>query len=210
MNRKLIIYSFFMLMSFSQFLFAEADLESRILRDIRNLASHIEMEQRQFARSDLIRIGSPAVPFLIKAMESDKYIFVRVESALILGKIKDEQAVPTLVDQLKSSKETNVQKACACALVDIGGDRASQAIDKSLIFLFPITKIQVIDALIERGDQRGIAVLVAMLRDIDPEIRKMSAWVLTKTGEPLLLEQVSIRKEEEDSEVKEYIKGLLK
>lgn len=210
MNRKFLFYFICVLMIFSQSLFAQIDLEKKILRDIKNLRSHIETNQRAFARNDLIRIGSPAVPFLIKAMGSDKYMFVRIESALILGKIKDKQAVPALVDQLKSSKNANLQKACAITLVDIGGERASQAVEESLIYLPPTSKIQVIDALIRRNDKRGLAVLVAMLRDVDQQIRKMAAQVLAKTEEPILLEQLKIReKEEEDEDVKEYIKKLL-
>jgi len=197
-------------MIFSQSLFAQIDLEKRILRDIKNLRSHIETNQRAFARNDLIRIGSLTVPFLIRAMESDKYMFVRIESTFILGKIKDKRAVPVLVNQLKSSKNANLQKACAIALVDIGGERASQAVEESLIYLPPTSKIQVIDALIRQNDKRGLAVLVAMLRDVDQRIRKMAAQVLAKTEEPILLEQLRIReKEEEDEDVKEYIKKLL-
>jgi len=210
MNRKFLFYSICVLMIFSQSLFAQIDLEKKILRDIKNLGSHIETNQRAFARNDLIRIGSPAVPFLIRAMESDKYMFVRIESTFILGKIKDKRAVPALVNQLKSSKNANLQKACAIVLVDIGGERASQAVEESLIYLPPTSKIQVIDALIRQNDKRGLAVLVAMLRDVDQRIRKMAAQVLAKTEEPILLEQLRIReKEEEDEDVKEYIKKLL-
>jgi len=56
---------------------------------------------RKKARESLVKIGKPAVSFLITALEQSKTDQVRWEAAKALGAIENEESIPALVKALE-------------------------------------------------------------------------------------------------------------
>jgi HEAT repeat protein len=109
--------------------------------------------KRQEARSALVRIGRPAVPVLVKALEHPQ-ASVRRLAAETLGSIKPpaEDAVTALIVRLRDSNP-QVRAACLETLRRIGGPRE-----------------QVMDA------------LASALGDADPYVREQAVWSLSYIG----------------------------
>ncbi len=76
--------------------------------------------ERHAAREQLEEIGSPAVPALVRALESPSE-HVRWEAAKALGKIADASAAPALVRTLEDEKAA-VRWLAATALINLGRD----------------------------------------------------------------------------------------
>ncbi len=76
--------------------------------------------ERHAAREQLEEIGSPAVPVLVRALESPSE-HVRWEAAKALGKIADASAAPALVRTLEDEKAA-VRWLAATALINLGRD----------------------------------------------------------------------------------------
>lgn len=76
--------------------------------------------ERHKAREELRRIGRPAVPALLKALQSPSE-HARWEAAKALGKIADPRAAPALVSTLADDKAA-VRWLAATALINLGRD----------------------------------------------------------------------------------------
>jgi hypothetical protein len=76
--------------------------------------------ERQAAREQLEEIGRPAVPFLIRALQSPSE-YARWEAAKALGAIADPSAAPALVNTLEDTKAA-VRWLAATALIHLGCD----------------------------------------------------------------------------------------
>jgi HEAT repeat protein len=76
--------------------------------------------ERQAAREQLEGIGRPAVPFLVRALQSPSE-HARWEAAKALGKIADASAAPALVRTLEDEKAA-VRWLAATALISLGRD----------------------------------------------------------------------------------------
>lgn len=74
--------------------------------------------ERQTAREQLEEIGSPAVPFIVRALRSPSE-HARWEAAKVLGKIADASAAPALVHTLEDEKAA-VRWLAATALINLG------------------------------------------------------------------------------------------
>lgn len=87
-----------------------ADIESIILT-----LSRDDIHLRQEARAALEKLGKPAVPLLIKLLQSSKADHVRWEAAKTLTSIGDERAIPALVKALED-RDQDVAWLAAVAL----------------------------------------------------------------------------------------------
>jgi len=76
--------------------------------------------ERQAAREKLEEIGRPAVPFVIRALQSPSE-HARWEAAKALGKISDASAAQALVRTLEDEKAA-VRWLAATALINLGRD----------------------------------------------------------------------------------------
>ncbi len=68
------------------------------------------------AQRELVRIGKPAVPFLIKALKKKSNAQMRKNICQILERIRDERARETLIKRLKD-RDVFVRLAAASALI---------------------------------------------------------------------------------------------
>jgi hypothetical protein len=76
--------------------------------------------ERHAAREQLEEIGRPAMPFLIRALQSPS-AYARWEAAKALGEIGDASAAPALVGALEDEKAA-VRWLAATALTNLGRD----------------------------------------------------------------------------------------
>lgn len=86
-----------------------------------NLSQAINVEQnRENWTNELIQIGKPAVPALVKAVTLEKYEY-RHFYARALGGIKDKRAVPALLKYYKDG----VKQVNLASLIRMSGDEAA-------------------------------------------------------------------------------------
>lgn len=83
-------------------------------------------EFREDATTALTEVGKPAVPRLIVALK-DKDEFVRKQAVIILGRIKDPEALDPLIELLQDP-DWFVRLTAAAALESIHDDRGKEAI----------------------------------------------------------------------------------
>jgi hypothetical protein len=93
--------------------------DDTIASSIAALASTDGVE-RQAAREKLEEIGRPAVPSLLRSLESSS-ARARWEAAKALGQIADPSAAPALVNTLEDEKAA-VRWLAATALINLGRD----------------------------------------------------------------------------------------
>lgn len=82
----------------------DPELKERIDTLVHQLG-HPKRGWRGKARAELAMIGEPAVPFLIKAVESGRNSRARWGAAQVLGNIGDERATEPLIKQLRDPDE---------------------------------------------------------------------------------------------------------
>lgn len=73
--------------------------------------------QRAKARDELVKIGKPAVPQLVKALKSD-HPYVRLSAVRTLGEIEDRACVPGLIEAL-SDVDNDIVQAANKALMNV-------------------------------------------------------------------------------------------
>lgn len=149
--------------------------------------------KRQEARRAMVRIGSPAVPFLVKALEHPQ-ASVRRLAAETLGSIKPptQDAVPALIAHLKDGSR-GVRTACLEALRRIGGPREQvmDAIASALGDGDPYVREAAASALGYIGrDAKAAAPLLKKLRDDDHDeaVRAAADAALKHIGPTTLLD----------------------
>jgi len=147
----------------------------------------------------LIKIGKPAVPELIRALEYEK---IRADIVHVLGLIQDPLAVDAIVDLLKD-EDIEVQIWAAVALGMIGNSSATSGLVKALNDDTPQVRFFIVNALGEIGDRTATLPLVEKLSDITSMVRKETAKALGKIGDERALSELQrVAEEDRDVEVR--------
>ncbi|RKY29568.1 MAG: hypothetical protein DRP68_07185, partial [Candidatus Omnitrophota bacterium] len=154
----------------------------------------------------LIRIGSPAVPYLIKVLK-DKEKFVRQVTAGVLGEIGAQEAVPYLIGRLKDEDEF-VRLAAAKALEKIGSQEIASHLRETIIEALIETlkdedwrvHLGAAEALGEIGSP-AIPHLIKALRDKDWRVRYRVRFPLGEIGSPAIPHLIEVLKDK-DSDVR--------
>ncbi|MCM8774366.1 MAG: HEAT repeat domain-containing protein, partial [Candidatus Omnitrophica bacterium] len=115
------------------------------------------------------KIGSPAVPALIKALGDENWS-VRESAAKALGEIKDPRAVPSLIKALGDG-DSDVRNSAAEALVKIGSP-AVPALIEALGDGIWYVRSSAAKALGEIKDPRAVPALIKALGDKNSDVRK--------------------------------------
>ena len=141
---------------------------------------------RHDAADAVVKIGSPAVPFLIEALKAESRQ-VRWRAASALGEIGAEasSAVPSLMVTLHDQDEY-IRRIAAFALGKIG-PQASSAIPDLMVALQDSDRnLRTIaaEALGKIGSEASVAVppLIAMLHDANADVRLSAATALGRIG----------------------------
>jgi len=150
-------------------------------------------EDVRFSASEaLVKIGTAAVPQLIKALETaepevtelgifDPDYVLRATAARILGKIGDRRAVRPLVSRLVEPK-VGVRVAAINALAKIGDPEAVEPLASVMFCGDGNVRIAAAKALGEIGDPRGIEPLKRLLPTADEYCWKIVHDALAKIG----------------------------
>ena len=103
---------------------AQIDDKSKVMQRRETIATGVESlasadgVERHGARVQLEQIGAPAVPALLKALQSPND-YARWEAAKALGGIADPSAAPGLVDALRDQRSA-IRWLAATALINLG------------------------------------------------------------------------------------------
>ena len=144
-----------------------------------------EYDARDYAAEALGRIGEPAVEPLIRALRN-RNRYVREHAAKILGKIGDKRAVEPLISAL-NDKDGWVRDKAAWALGELGNKKAVKPLIQAQSE-YPEMRSVTIEALGKIGDKRAVEPLISALDDEYPPIRKCAAWALGKIGDEKAVE----------------------
>jgi HEAT repeat protein len=133
----------------------------------------------QYVRGDaadtLIRLDGEAIPALQRGLRSEDET-IRNNVAMILGEVRDKQAVAALLEAMTS--EPPVVPSAAASLVKIGDPAAVEPLIECLRHENEQIRLYAAWALGGLGDQRAVDPLVKILRDPVPEVRGIAAHAL--------------------------------
>ncbi len=141
---------------------------------------------RHDAADAIVKIGSPAVPFLIEALKAENKQ-VRWRAASALGEIGAEasSAVPALIAALQDEDEY-IRRIAAYALGKIGPEASAAVPDLITALQHPDRSFRLVatNALGKIGPEASAAVpdLIAALQDADAEVRLNAASALGRIG----------------------------
>lgn len=141
---------------------------------------------RHDAADAVVKIGSPAVPFLIEALKAEsKQVRWRAASALAEIGAEASSAAPSLIAMLHDEDEY-IRRIAAYALGKIG-PQASSAVPDLIDALQDSDRnlrMVVAYALGKIGSEASVAVpgLIAMLQDVNAEVRLSAATALGRIG----------------------------
>lgn len=120
----------------------------------------------EWSRQNLIQLGPAAVPSLLTALENYK-ARKRFLICEILGRIRDPEAVPALIDHLEDSEANpSVASAAARALGQLGDRRAIEPLKKVLDTSDVELQYNAIEAL---GNLRAKDTVDALLQKVDSD-----------------------------------------
>jgi len=136
-----------------------------------------------YAGRKLVKIGKEAVPYLIKALDSENGR-IRISSIIILDQIKDERAIPEFIRILKDEKRKDRERsACALSLGKMKAKEASDVLIQNLSDSSNTLKIACIMALGELKEEKAIPYLLKLTKDNEEAIKKASISALKSIGE---------------------------
>ena len=122
-----------------------------------------------------VKIGKPAVPYLMNSLD-EKNDFVNIRIIETLGRIGDPRAMPFLMELLESEKNS-FRYGAATAIGNIGNRKAVSVL-MGLMDAEYNMKTTAMEALTRIGDEEGIAVVIAALKDENSSIRHLAAELL--------------------------------
>ncbi len=151
---------------------------------------------RRAAAEALGKIGAPAVPALIQALQ-DEDEDVRRAAAWALGQIGDRQAVPALIQALQDENE-DVRRAAALSLGKIGAP-AVPALLQALQDEDEDVRRAAVSVLRQIGDPQAVPPLLQALQHENKDVRRVAVWALGEIGVPAVPALIqALRNEDED------------
>jgi HEAT repeat protein len=164
----------------------------RLLRELSNRpGGNVDLafsgRSSEEVQTDLDRLGTSAVPPLIKALD-DPNSSIRYLAAGQLGRLRDRRAVKPLIHSLQTDRDRVVRNWVAAALGDIGDPSAVEALIAILKDDDSGLRFCATEALGKIGDERAFRPLLTVLEDKELYPRAYAAEALGRIGEPGALE----------------------
>ncbi len=131
-------------------------------------------EVRKAAALALAEIGTPDALTSALAVESPS---VRMHVVETLGKLGRKNAVEPLKRALEDDENSEVRKAAALALAEIG---TPDALTSALAVESPSVRMDVVEALGELGGINAVGLLTRALKDDDPDVRDAAALAVRR------------------------------
>lgn len=119
-------------------------------------------------------------------------------------KMKAKKDVSGLIKALSYTKDSDIRKAAADALGEIGDLRAVEPLISSQN-LDSFVREAAISALGEIGDPRAVEPLVAALKDLNPLVREAAARALGEIGDPRAVEFLVAALKDSDNKMKRIV-----
>lgn len=142
-------------------------------------------KDRYETESALVEIGKPAIKSLIAALHYKLSSDVRKKAAILLGRIKDSQAIDPLIVVLKDEDEdTSVRIKVTEALGNIKDSQAVEPLITALMDEETGVRQYAAVALGKIGDSRAVEPLITALKDENSLVRRYAAVALRRiTGQ---------------------------
>lgn len=158
------------------------NFQKEINQLLKELAEGDIIEQYQAGRK-LKKIGSPAVPALINALKEDNKK-LRKAAMIVLGEIKDERAVPILVDELEKTKDKKLRAGLIVILGRMGDKRATPLLMNALDENSDEIVGAAAYALGKLKEEKSVSSLMPLLNHPNEYVRKTVTEALGRIGEP--------------------------
>ncbi len=162
----------------------EETLQKEINRLIKELAEGDIIDQYKAGRK-LTKIGKPAVPALINTAKGDNKT-LRKASMIVLGEIKDESAVPILVEELEKTKDKKFKAGLIIILGRMGDKRASPLLIKALNGESEEVVAAASYALGKLKEENAVPFLIPLLGHSNEYVRREVTKALKKIGDPAI------------------------
>jgi HEAT repeat protein len=159
-------------------------LQKEINGLIKELAEGDIIDQYKAGRK-LKKIGKQAVPALIDAAKGDNKR-LRKTSMVVLGQIKDESAVPILVEELEKTKDKKLKAGLIIILGRIGDKRASPTLMKALNEESEEVVAAAAYALGKLKEENAVPFLIPLLGHSNEYVRREVTKALKKIGDPAI------------------------
>jgi len=165
------------------------EMSSKTLREIGKpairpliLALNNDDHTRDYAANILLSMGKNAVGQLILALDADNSQ-IRARSAIVLGEIKDRQAVKPLIKSLEDNS-SDVRCAAAWALGEMRESSAIESLISALNDEDHRVRVTTVRGLGKIGDIRSIGPLTQFLNDGNAEVRANTIEALGNIKDP--------------------------
>lgn len=164
-----------------------------------------DWHMRSSAAFLLANIGNAqSVSPLISALndESDE---VRWDVVNALGRLKDRNAVPALIEVLRNEKVDYVRWSAATALGEIGDQRAVEPLINALADESKGVQTRTAEALGKTKDKRAVEPLMPLLKDDDCGLRQMVGLSLGLLDDKRAIEPLINSLQDENNHVRFYV-----
>lgn len=131
-----------------------------------------------------------AVPRLIPLLKQDTVVLVRFETALALGKLRDEAAIPPLTAAAETDPSPDVMLAATKALAEFG-PKAFEPLIKLLYSRLSAVRLLAARELGRLRATSAVKPLIERLNDPDPGVRKAAIYALRRIGTAEAMEAVA-------------------
>ena len=157
-----------------------------------------DLSIRNRALAGLLDLGSSAIEHLIEALQSTSRI-TQLQAIHTLGELRDRSAAPSLI-HLMESGSTELYYEIIDALIKVNDDRALDTYVSMLDYRDPEVRTLAAKGLVNIGS-RAVRPLINGLKSQLWMVRYMSAETLGHIGDPLALDPLVHRVEDDDQSV---------
>ena len=142
-----------------------------------------EADVRKNAAKSLAIRAKEAQTDLVLSMLNDPAPFVRLQSIIILGKLRVSYASERLIEMLESERNPKIRASIISSLGHIGGKNANLTLQNALHDRDSRVRANAVDGLEEILGEGCIKVIRPMLHDPDSRTKANAAKILFKFGE---------------------------
>jgi len=125
------------------------------------------------------RIGSPAIPYVLKVLNSEEHRLFAIDA---LGEIKDNSVVDNLLE-LSDKGDWNVKSHCAKSLGKIGDEKAVPHLIELLKHKHHLVRMDASKAFIHIPDPSALPHLIRAMEDNSVEVCKNAATAIGKIND---------------------------
>jgi HEAT repeat protein len=159
---------------------------------LRALAQLLQSAQKPFGLRlrtvhALVQASEPTAGILFRRLLTSESSSTRILAALGLGGVRDEEAVPSLIEVIRRDRELLVRQAACLGLVGVGSEAALEALGRALLEGEEGVRLAVAEALACNTDE-GYNMLKDAIEVDNLLTRRAAVFGLSRVPEPWALE----------------------